>query len=100
DFCLAHLAGLALAALVGGEVALVAGVLRARAFGPLAVLFLSVASVTPCLLFVWWRPQFFLGRDGRWMLEKLLAHLTRPAGSAGTAVVKGPRLEEVVECSN
>jgi thymidylate kinase len=72
-FAAAHLPGLALAALMGTPVALAAAGLRAWDAGPLTVLLLSSAAVVPALIGVVAVPRIFLGRDGQWMVRKLIA---------------------------
>jgi len=90
----AHLPGLALAALMGMPVAAIAGGLRAWGAGPVEVVLLSSAAILPVLLAVVCLPRIFLGRDGQWMVRKLIA-LSVESGvasqpSEGTARQVGP----------
>jgi PST family polysaccharide transporter len=72
-FAAAHLPGLALAGLAGVPVALAASCLRARGAGPVTVVLLSLAATLPILLVVVSLPRIFLGRDGQWMVRRLIA---------------------------
>jgi O-antigen/teichoic acid export membrane protein/thymidylate kinase/energy-coupling factor transporter ATP-binding protein EcfA2 len=72
-FAAAHVPGLALAALLGLPVAAAAVALRACGAGPLTVLLLSSAAIIPAVPAVICMPNIFLGRDGRYMIRKLIA---------------------------
>ena len=71
-FATAHLAGFGLAAVVGAPVAAAAILLRTFDVAPLGVLATSLAAVIPSALVVVSLPRIFLGRDGMWMVRKVL----------------------------
>ena len=80
-FAIAHLPGLALAALLGLPVIAAAEGLRHLGVGALAVLILATAAGLPSLFVIAVRPRLFLGRDGLWMVRKLMSALTAPRGT-------------------
>src|SRR5262249_24594443 len=70
-FAVAHLPGLALAALVSLPVAAAAEVLRASGSSPVLVLIASAAVGFLALVPAACIPRLFLGQDGRWMARQL-----------------------------